>query len=57
MNTSAGELTYKIETFYDESAAMQIAQIADAKFVASTGSIRQPYQRGNLWLRITPEKI
>lgn len=57
MNTSAGELTYKIETFYDESAAMQIAQVADAKFVASTGSIRQPYQSGNLWLRITPEKI
>lgn len=56
MNASAGEIDYKIEAFYDASAGLEIEQIADAKFVASTGNIRQPYQSGNLWLRITPEK-
>ena len=55
-NASAGEIKYKIETFDDASSAIQIESIPNSKFVSSSGEIRQPYQKGNLWIRITIEK-
>ena len=55
-NASAGDIQYKIETFDDASSAIQIESIPNSKFVSSSGEIRQPYQKGNLWIRITIEK-
>jgi signal transduction histidine kinase len=55
-NASAGDIQYKIETFDDASSAIQIESIPNSKFVSSSGEIRQPYQKGNLWVRITIEK-
>ncbi len=54
-NASAGDVQYKIETFYDDSSAMQIEQILDSKFVLTSEQIRLPYQKGSLWLRVTIE--
>ena len=54
-NASAGDVQYKIETFYDDSSAMQIEQILDSKFVPASEQIRLPYQKGSLWLRVIIE--
>lgn len=54
-NASAGDVQYKIESFYDDTSALQIEQISNAQFETSSGKIRQPYQKGNFWLRITIE--
>ena len=56
VNASAGDIQYKIETFDDASSAIQIESVPNSKFVSSSGEIRQPYQKGNLWIRITIEK-
>ena len=52
-NVSAGDLQYKIEEFYDESASLQLEQVESSKFSQTSGQIRKPYRTGNLWLRIS----
>ena len=42
--------------FYDDSSALQLSEISESQFGASTGQIRQPYQKGNLWLRVEIKK-
>ena len=54
-NASAGDVQFKIEEFYDESATLQIEQITSEKFTLNSGKIRKPYQKGNLWLRVSVE--
>ena len=54
-NASAGDIQYKIEEFYDQSASLQIEQITSEKFTFNSGKIRKPYQKGNLWLRVSIE--
>jgi signal transduction histidine kinase len=52
-NVSAGDLQYKIEEFYDESASLQLEQVESSKFSQTSGQIRKPYRTGNLWLRVS----
>ena len=52
-NVSAGDLQYKIEEFYDESASLQLEQVESSKFSETSGQIRKPYRTGNLWLRVS----
>ena len=52
-NVSAGDLQYKIEEFYDESASLQLEQVESSNFSQSSGQIRKPYQTGTLWLRVS----
>ena len=47
-NASAGDIQFKIEEFYDQSASLQIEQITSEKFTSNSGKIRKPYQKGNL---------
>jgi signal transduction histidine kinase len=54
-NASAGDIQFKIEEFYDQSASLQIEQIKSEKFTSNSGKIRKPYQKGNLWLRVSIE--
>lgn len=54
-SAKASDVRSNFETFYDESAALKIEEIQSSKFSFSTGEIRQPYQSGNLWMRITAE--
>ena len=54
-NALAGDIQYKIEEFYDQSASLQIEQITSEKFTFNSGKIRKPYQKGNLWLRVSIE--
>lgn len=51
-NVFAGDIEYNIKVFYDDSAALQLSGISEFQFSASSGQIRQPYQKGNLWLRV-----
>lgn len=53
----AGDVQYKIETFHDESAALEIEQISNSNFTPNTGEIRKSYQKGNFWLRISVANI
>lgn len=55
-NASAGDVQYKIETFNDASSNLQIESIPESKFSLTSGEIRQSYQKGNLWIRVTIEK-
>lgn len=55
-NASAGDVQYKIETFNDASSNLQIESIPESKFALTSGEIRQSYQKGNLWIRVTIEK-
>ena len=55
-NASAGDVQYKIETFNDTSSNLQIESIPESKFSLTSGEIRQSYQKGNLWIRVTIEK-
>jgi signal transduction histidine kinase len=55
-NASAGDVQYKIETFNDASSNLQIQSIPESKFSLTSGEIRQSYQKGNLWIRVTIEK-
>ena len=55
-NASAGDVHYKIETFNDASSNLQIESIPESKFSLTSGEIRQSYQKGNLWIRVTIEK-
>jgi len=52
-NVSAGNIQYKIEEFYDESASLQLEQIERSNFSQTSGQIRKPYQKGTLWLRVS----
>ena len=52
-NAAAAELQYKIEEYYDSSASIGLTQLTLEKFEPVSGQIRKPYQRGNLWFRIT----
>lgn len=52
-NVSAGDLQYKIEVFYDESASLQLEQVESSNFSQTSGQIRKPYQTGTLWLRFS----
>ena len=52
-NVSAGNVQYKIEEFYDESASLQLDQVEGSNFTQTSGQIRKPYQKGNLWLRVS----
>jgi hypothetical protein len=52
-NVSAGNVQYKIEEFYDESASLQLDQVEGSNFTQTSGRIRKPYQKGNLWLRVS----
>jgi signal transduction histidine kinase len=54
-NASAGDVQYKIETFNDASSNLQIESIPESKFSLTSGEIRQSYQKGNLWIRVTIE--
>jgi signal transduction histidine kinase len=52
-NASAGNVQYKIEEFYDESASLQLEQVESLNFSHTSGEIRKPYRKGNLWLRVS----
>ena len=52
-NVSAGNVQYKLEEFYDESASLQLEQVESSKFSQTSGQIRKPYRTGNLWLRVS----
>ena len=52
-NVSAGNIQYKIEEFYDESASLQLEQVERSNFSQTSGQIRKPYQKGTLWLRVS----
>ena len=52
-NASAGNVQYKIEEFYDESASLQLEQVESSNFSQTSGQIRKPHQKGTLWLRVT----
>ena len=52
-NASAGNIQYKIEEFYDESASLQLEKVISSNFSLSSGQIRKPYQKGTLWLRVS----
>jgi signal transduction histidine kinase len=52
-NVSAGNIQYKIEEFYDESASLQLEQVESSNFSQTSGQIRKPYQKGTLWLRVS----
>jgi len=52
-NVSAGNIQYKIEEFYDESASLQLEQVVGSNFSETSGQIRKPYQKGTLWLRVS----
>jgi len=52
-NVSAGNIQYKIEEFYDESASLQLEQVVGSNFSQTSGQIRKPYQKGTLWLRVS----
>jgi len=54
-NASAGAVQYKVEDFYDQSASLQVEQIASKSFSSNSGQIRKPYQKGNLWLKVSIE--
>lgn len=55
-SASANEVQYSIKVFYDDSSTVNIEQIQEKKFFESSGEIRQPYQKGNLWLKVEIEK-
>ena len=52
-NASAGDVQYKIEELYDESASLQLEQVERLNFSHTFGEIRRPYRQGNLWLRVS----
>ena len=52
-NASAGDVQYKIEELYDESASLQLEQVERINFSHTSGEIRRPYRQGNLWLRVS----
>lgn len=52
-NASAGDVQYKIEELYDESASLHLEQVARLNFSHTSGEIRRPYRQGNLWLRVS----
>ena len=52
-NASAGDVQYKIEELYDESASLQLEQVERLNFSHTSGEIRRPYRQGNLWLRVS----
>ena len=52
-NVSAGNVQYKLEEFYDESASLQLEQVESSNFSQTSGQIRKPYQTGTLWLRFS----
>ena len=52
-NVSAGNIQYKIEEFYDDSASLQLEQVVSSNFSQTSGQIRKPYQKGTLWLRVS----
>ena len=52
-NVLAGNLQYKIEEFYDESASLHLDQVSNLNFSPTSGKIRKPYQTGTLWLRVS----
>ena len=52
-NVSAGNVQYKFEEFYDESASLQLEQVSNLNFSPTSGQIRKPYQTGTLWLRVS----
>lgn len=52
-NVSAGNVQYKLEEFYDESASLQLEQVSNLNFYPTSGQIRKPYQTGTLWLRVS----
>lgn len=52
-NVSAGNVQYKLEEFYDESASLQLEQVSNLNFSPTSGQIRKPYQKGTLWLRVS----
>jgi signal transduction histidine kinase len=52
-NVSAGNVQYKLEEFYDESASLQLEQVSNLNFSPTSGQIRKPYQTGTLWLRVS----
>jgi len=45
-NVSAGNVQYKLEEFYDESASLQLEQVSNLNFSPTSGQIRKPYQKG-----------
>lgn len=55
-NVFASDISNSIHMFYDDSSALQLSEISESQFGASTGQIRQPYQKGNLWLRVEIKK-
>ena len=42
-NASAGNVQYKIEEFYDESASLQLEQVESSNFSQTSGQIRKPH--------------
>jgi signal transduction histidine kinase len=51
-NVFASDVSHNIKVFYDDSSALQLSEISESQFGASTGQIRQPYQKGNFWLKV-----
>ena len=54
-SASAEDVQFKIEEFYDDSASLKIENVISEKFNLNTGKIRKPYQKGDLWLRVSIE--
>jgi len=55
-NVFASDVSHNIKVFYDDSSALQLSEISESQFGASTGQIRQPYQKGNFWLKVEISK-